>query len=206
MASILTAVFIASSLFASGCVENPPDSRPPEPPGIDAAMLSLQDVRDIARFPALESESGPPSDQPQPDPSAPGPCKAVLDQRVIFGQDVSEFRTVTYSAATDTGPGQVRGVAIVNLAVGRYPGPHAAQSVFDKLRSENEECSTLRVKNYLYDITMPDPATLLLQSSAADVVFRLKASQLVSAVVVGLPESDRIAQTVADSMLAASTG
>ncbi|KUI05942.1 sensor domain-containing protein [Mycobacterium sp. IS-3022] len=198
--ALATAAAVWGILVLSACTTTQQPAQPPAVPAIDSAILSVEDVRAIADFDALSAESGPPTDQPQPDPTAPGSCKAALDQNVIFGPDVARFRTVSYSAATDSGPGQIRGVAIVTQAVGRYADGHAARAAFDKLAPKIGECSALHIKNYEYSVTTPDSSTLSLTSNVTDIVFRLVSSDLVAVVVVGIPDSGRVARDVAESM------
>lgn len=138
--------------------------------------------------------------EPQPDPAPPDPCKAVLDQQVIFGDDVTDFRAVSYGAPTDTGPGQIRGDAIVTQAIGRYPSAEAAQAAFDALAPAIQKCDDMHIKNYQYTVAQSDADTLTLHSNVADIVDHVSGATLIHTVALGLPETDRIAETVMQSI------
>lgn len=162
-----------------------------------SAWVVVAGRRDLDAVRQWVTDAAPVLSEPQPDPMATGACKAVLDQQVIFGTDVDEFRAASYGAATDTGPGQIRGVAIVTQAIGRFPSTESARSAFDRLAPAIEECNQLQVKNYEYDVHNIDGSTLSLHSNVADIVDRVDGATLVHVSVVGLPHSGRIAKDVA---------
>lgn len=188
-------------LVATACGARDRPGEPTAELSADSLLLPAADIRQIAGFDGLNEDPAAPTDQRQPDPSAPGPCKVALDQQVIFGSEITDFRTVSFGAQTNTAPGQIRGMAIVSQAVGVFPSDEAARTAFDKLEPMARECSALKAKHYEYDVATPNPTTLTLTSNAADIVYRVQSSALLSVVVVGLPDSDRIANSVAESMI-----
>ena len=173
---------------------------PATPPAVESLLLPIEDVRHIADLDDLSADGAPVLSDPQPDPTAPGPCKSVLDQQFIFGNEVTDFRTASYGAPTHTGPGEIRGVAIVTQAVGVYPDDAGARSAFESLDPALAECSALHAKNYEYHVTAPDTSTLTLHSGVADIVNHVQGAVLIHITVVGLPDSGRIAQEVTEQI------
>jgi hypothetical protein len=167
---------------------------------LDDVLLSERDIRQITGFDRLSVDPVAPTDRPQADPTAPGPCKVLLDQGVAFGDDVREFRTVSYGAQTNTAPGQIRGMAIVSQAVGRYSNGDDARAAFDAIEPKVIECSALKAKHYEYAVAAPAPSTLNLTSNVADIVYHVESSALVGVVVIGLPEPRRIATQVTQAI------
>lgn len=187
---------VVGALIVAACTDsaNPPLA-PPKPP-IDSLLLSVDEIRAVANLDQLSADGSPVISEPQPDPTPPDPCKAVLDQQVIFGSDFEKFRTVSYGASTDTSPGQIRGVAIVTQAVGQYPNTDDAQAAFDALTPAIQECKELRVKNYEYAVDISGESTLVLRSNVADIVDRVEGTTLIHVAVVGLANSGQIAGDV----------
>jgi hypothetical protein len=187
---------VASTLLVVACTGTTTPHQRTTAASPDQLLLSVEEVRALAEFEPLSADGSPVLSEPQPDPMATGACKAVLDQQVIFGTDVDDFRAASYGAATDTGPGQIRGVAIVTQAIGRFPSTESARSAFDRLAPAIEECNQLQVKNYEYDVHNIGGNTLSLHSNVADIVDRVDGATLVHVSVVGLPHSGRIAEDV----------
>jgi hypothetical protein len=187
-ALVVCAVWAASSCGAEDGTVDP------------SVLLSVNDVRDITGMQELENDPAAPTDRAQPDPTAPGPCKAIFDQQVAFGSSVSDFRTVSYGAATHTAPGEIRGVAIVSQAVGSYADADEARAAFNRLEPMVRQCSFLDVEGYRYDIVTPSDSTLTLTSAPGDIVYHVASTSLISVVVVGLPESEHVAEEIVQSI------
>lgn len=193
---LLVPLAVVGALAITACTDSA--APPPEPPTptVDSLLLSVDEIREIAQFDQLSADGSPTLTAPQPDPTAPDPCKAVLDQQMIFGENVDEFRTASYGAATGTEPGQISGVAIVTQAIGQYPSAADARAAFNALAPAIEECNGLRVKNYEYRTTAIDNDTLSLHSNVADIVDHVDGMALIHVTVVGLPNSRQIADDV----------
>lgn len=194
---LLGAAVVCSALGVTACGRTDP---PATPPAVESLLLPVEDVRHIADLDDLSADGAPVLSEPQPDPTAPGPCKSALDQQVIFGNEFTDFRTASYGAPTHTGPGEIRGVAIVTQAVGAYPDDAGAQSAFESLEPALAECAALQDKSYEYDVTAQDTSTLTLHSGVADIVNHVRGAVLIHVTVVGLPDSGRIAQEVTEQI------
>lgn len=187
-------VLMIGALAVAACANA--QTVPSDSPTLEASLLTVEEVRAISGLDQLSAEDSPVATEPQPDPTAPGPCKALLDQRVVFGMDVTQFRAVSFGAATDTAPGQIRGVAIVTQAIGQFPSADAARAAFDELPAEIRRCKDLRVKNYEYVADQPDENTLMLSSNVAEIVNHVQGSTLIHVTVVGTDDSERTAANV----------
>lgn len=191
---------VAGALMIAACAGTNTPHQQTAAASPEALLLSVEQVRALADFQSLSVDGSPVLTDPQPDPIAAGACKAVLDQQVIFGADVGEFRTASYGSVTDNGPGQIHGVAIVTQAIGRYPSTESARSAFDRLAPAIEECNRMDLDNYQYEVDNTDGNTLSLHSNVADIVDHVDGATLVHVAVVGLPHSERIAADVVQAI------
>jgi hypothetical protein len=105
-----------------------------------------------------------------------------------------------YGAATHTAPGEIRGVAIVNQAIGRYADAGQARAAFNRIEPMVRQCSLLDVKDYRYEVATPNDSTLTLTSAPGDIVYHVASTALIGVVVVGIPESEHIADQIVQSI------
>lgn len=183
----------------SACVNTSAEAAP----GVttDSLIVGIDDVRRIASFDGLTSEQG--SDVRSPrhtDSDAPGPCRAVFDQNVVFGSGWAHFRSVTYNGTINTGPGQPHMAAVVTQGIGIYPDDGAARDVFDRLVPALTACSDMQAKHYDFTIAQPNPSTVALKSDLWNVMYRLQSSVLIDVAVLGLPQSEQTANAVVDAI------
>jgi hypothetical protein len=172
----------------------------------DSLIVSLDDVRLFADNDSLTSR--PESDVHQPTrrqagPDVPSACKAVFGGEETFAGGWRQFRSVQYSGSTrPTVSGGGNLYSAVSQAVGIYPDEEAARAAFDHVASTLTACSALHDKYYDFSVKNEDSTTVVLDYSNQylhDIMsnmIRVKSCVLAYVEVGGFPQSERIAQTV----------
>lgn len=117
---------------------------------------------------------------------------------MIFDGKWTQFRSVTYNGDVYSGAGQVqvRGAANVIQAVGIYPDPETARSIFVQLLPSLTACAALHDKNYEFTVGQTDPDTVTLNFKLWKLIYRVKSSVLINVGALGLPHSEQTAQTI----------
>ncbi|OSC43155.1 hypothetical protein B8W66_01835 [Mycobacterium decipiens] len=176
----------------------PATTSPPVAAGIDSLLVSVEDVRRIANFEYLTPHAHADLRKPsQGDVDAPGPCRAVGNSDLTFGNGWSEFRSVGYGGATDDlEPGGVAMIDEVSQAVAVYPNSSTTRGVLHQLLSYVTACTALHDTNYDFALDEPDHSTLRLSSQGWSHLYRAKSAVLISVGVLGLEPADRIANTI----------
>ncbi len=128
-----SAIIVCSAVVAiSACSHPSTPAKPSTTPaaGIDALIVSVEDVRriantdDLAPHPHADLRKPPPADS-----NAPGPRRAVGHNDLTFGSSWSEFRSAGYHGVTDDiTPGGNSLVNGVTQAVARYPNAGVTSS------------------------------------------------------------------------------
>jgi hypothetical protein len=194
------AVLACSSVVAiSGCSHSNTPAKSTAPmSGVDELIVSVEDVRHIAKADDLAPHAHADLRKPPPaDANAPGPCRAVGHSDLTFGNGWSEFRSAGYNGVTDDiQPGGIALVNEVSQAVARYPNSDAALSALHQLDSSLQACVDLHDANFNFGLDKPDPSTLRISAQEWSHLYRQKSGVLISVGVVGLEEADQIANTI----------
>lgn len=167
-------------------------------PGIDADALivgldevqRITDRDDLAARPVTDAPTSYPEDLRTPDQ-----CRPVFGQEDAFGHNWSQFRSATFTAVG----GGISTISTVAQGIGIYPDDGTTRAEFDRLVSSFEACSALHAKLYDFRMSKRDSSTVVLvfPGNSQSVIYRAASSVLIDVVVQGLPQSDQIAETVA---------
>lgn len=193
---------------ALACAPHGVDSSPRPTSGFsaDSLIVSVDDVRRIADNGSLTSQPELDVYQPtsqQAEPDVPSACEAVNGGEQTFTGGWRQFRSVQYSGSTPptvSGGGNL--YSAVSQAVGIYPDEAAARAAFDRLISTLKACSALHDKYYDFAVKNEDSSTVTLDYSNEYLhnimcnMVSVKSSVLAYVGVGGIPQSERIAQTV----------
>jgi hypothetical protein len=165
---------------------------------IDDMIVSVEDVRRIADADDLNPRHrGDPHKPPPADASAPGPCRPVGHNELTFGGGWSEFRSAAYNGVIDDiDPGGPSEVNEVTQAVARFPQGDKAIAALGQLESSLRACAALHNPDYAFTLDKPDPSTLRITSYQWCHLYRVKSAVMVSVGVLGLENSDKIADSV----------
>ncbi|MBV0917042.1 sensor domain-containing protein [Mycobacteroides chelonae] len=173
----------------------------PPPQSIDTWLASIEEARQAAAFPGLESVVGTPVDAPQQDaPTTPTDCKAAFGQQAAYGgSSYTAFRSTTYRGFTDTEPGKARGIVMITQSVGLYADHRAAQEALNRLAPSLAKCTELHDKLFDFTTSKPDPSTIkLVASFHTNAVYEVESSTLVYVSVMGIPNSEQATQAILD--------
>ncbi|GFG63751.1 sensor domain-containing protein [Mycobacterium kubicae] len=168
------------------------------PSGVDALIVSVEEVRRIANYEELTSHSHADLRHPPPgDLNAPGPCRAAGTSDLTFASGWTEFRSAGYSGVTDDiDPGGNALVDSVSQAVAIYPDALAARNALNQLESSLTACTALHDPKYDFTLDKSDPTTLKIIDQGWSHLYKAKNSVLISVGVVGIEPAERIAATV----------
>jgi len=195
-----SAVIVCSAVVAiSACSHpsTPAKSSTTPAAGVDALIVSVEDVRRIANADDLAPHAADLHSPPQGDVNAPGPCRAVGHSDLTFGNGWQEFRSAGYNGVTDDiEPGGNSLVNEVSQAVARYPNSSTARGAFHKLESTLQACADLHNPNYEFILDKPDSSTLRISAHEWSHLYREKSEVLISVGVVGLESAEQIANTI----------
>jgi hypothetical protein len=185
-------------LLIAGCSSSstPAKSHPPAP-HVDDMIVSLADVRRIAKADDLDRAEADLKKPAPSDANAPEPCRVVGHNELTFGSNWTEFRSAGYHGVTDDI--QPMGRAMINgvtQAAAKYANSDAAQGAFHQLESSLRACMDLHDPNYTFNLDRPDPSTMRISAHQWSHLYRTKSAVLVSVGVVGLEASDQIANSV----------
>lgn len=188
----------AAVAVVTGCAHPSTPAKPSPAPGIDDMIVSVQDVRRIAKADDLSPHAEADLHKPAPaDANAPAPCQPVGHNDLTFGGGWSEFRSAGYHGVTDDiQPGGNSMVNGVNQAVARYPTQEAALKAFSHLETALRTCNDLHDPNYQFTLDKPDSSTLRITADQWSHLYRTKSAMLVSVGAVGLESAGQIAGTV----------
>lgn len=170
---------------------------------IDTWLASVDEARQAADFPGLESVEGTPVDAPQQDaPTTPADCKAAFGQQAAYGgSPFTAFRSTTYRGFTDTEPGKPRGIVMITQSIGLYPDHRAAQDALNRLAPSLAKCTELHDKLFDFTTSKPDPSTIkLVASFHTNAVYKVESSALVHVSVMGIPNSEQATQRILDTI------
>jgi hypothetical protein len=196
--SAAVAIACSAAMLVTGCSHASPAAKP-RPPAthVDDMIVSLAEVRRIAKADDLDRAE---ADLKRPSPSdanAPGPCRVVGHNELTFGGNWAEFRSAGYHGVTDDiqplGRAMINGVT---QAAAKYANPDAAKGAFHQLESSLHACMDLHDPNYSFTLDSPDPSTLRISAHQWSHLYRTKSAVLASVGVVGLEASDQIADSV----------
>lgn len=173
-------------------------SSPPQATGIDALIVSVEDVRRIADYDELTTHGHESLRNPPPgDMNAPGPCRAAGTSDLTFASGWTEFRSAGYSGVTDDiDPGGRALVDSVSQAVAIYPDARTTRNALDQLMSSLQECAAMRDPHYDFKVDKPDATTVRITDQGWSHFYRAKNAVLISVGVVGIEPAERIASDV----------
>lgn len=193
-------VFCSVAVLVCSCSRGKTQAQSTTAPqtGVDALIVSVEDVRKIANAEDLHSHPHADRRTPVPgDANAPGPCRAVGHSDVTFGSGWTEFRSAGYNGVTDDiEPGGVSLVNSVTQAVARYPDSSAARGAFHQLELTLQACADLKDPTYTFKLDKADPTTLRISAQDWSHLYREKSGVLISVGVEGLQSAEQIATTV----------
>lgn len=170
--------------------------------GVDALIVSVEEVRRIANYEELTSHAHANlSHPPSGDVNAPGPCRAAGTSDLTFATGWTEFRSAGYSGVTDDiDPGGLALVDSISQAVAIYPDAHAARVALDQLEGSLNACIALHNPKYDFKLDKPDPTSLRITDNGWSHQYRIKKSVLMSVGVLGIEPAERIATTILDNI------
>ncbi|WP_460688034.1 sensor domain-containing protein [Mycobacterium bourgelatii] len=188
-------------MFAISACSHDSTAKPnatPQATGIDALIVSVEDVRRIADYDELTTHGHEAMRNPPPgDLNAPGPCRAAGTSDLTFAPGWNEFRSAGYSGVTDDiDPGGRALVDSVSQAVAIYPNERAARSALDQLLSSLQACVALHDPNYDFTVDKSDATTVRITDQGWSHFYRAKNAVLISVGVVGIEPTERVASVV----------
>ncbi|WP_232021998.1 sensor domain-containing protein [Mycobacterium basiliense] len=203
--AIRSVVVVCAALAAiAACSHHGTSAKPSttttQPKGVDALIVSVEEVRRIADFEELTAHERADVRNPPPgDLSAPGPCRAAGTSDLTFASGWLEFRSAGYSGVTDDiAPGGRALVDSVSQAVAIYPDTHAARNALDQLGNSLKACMALQDPAYNFKVDRPDATTLRITDEGWSHLYRAQDAVLISVGVLGIEPAERIATTVLD--------
>ncbi|MBX9979697.1 MAG: sensor domain-containing protein, partial [Mycobacterium gordonae] len=166
--------------------------------GVDALIVSVEDVRRIANYEELTTHAHANLNHPPAgDVNAPGPCRAAGTSDLTFAAGWTEFRSAGYSGVTDDlDPGGRTMKDSVSQAVAIYPDAQAARSALDQLEASLNACLALNDPKYGFKLDKPDPLSLRITDNGWSHQYRARKSVLMSVGVLGIEPAERIASTI----------
>ncbi|ODR01096.1 hypothetical protein BST27_01270 [Mycobacterium intermedium] len=190
------AVFVIPACSHDSTAANPNPT--PQATGIDALIVSVEDVRRIADYDELTTHGRETMRNPPPgDLNAPGPCRAAGTSDVTFAGGWNEFRSAGYSGVSDDiDPGGSALVGSVSQAVAIYPDERTARSALDRLLSSLQACVDLHDPHYDFKVDKSDATTVRITDQGWSHFYRAKNAVLISVGVVGIEPAERIASDV----------
>lgn len=197
-----SAVIVCCAVVAITACSHRATSAPTNPTapasGVDALIVSVDEVRRIANYEELKSLAHADLRHPPPgDLNAPGSCRAAGTSDLTFANGWSEFRSAGYSGVTDElKPGGPAMIDSVSQAVAIYPDAGAARNALDQLESSLTGCAALHDPNYKFTVDRPDSSTLRITDRGWSHLYRVKSKVLMSVGVVGLEPAEPIATSV----------
>ena len=206
LAGVLRRAFVVccAMVAIAACSHRGTSATPSTTPvsGVDALIISVEEVRRIANYEELTAHSHADLRHPPPgDLNAPGPCRAAGTSDLTFATGWTEFRSAGYSGVTDdTLPGGLALVDSVSQAAAIYPDAHAARNALDQLEASLNACMALHDPNYGFTLDKPDSSTLRINDQGWNHMYRVKNKVLMSVGVLGIEPADRIAATVLQTM------
>ncbi len=170
--------------------------------GVDALIVSVEDVRRIANYEELRMHAHADLNHPPAgDVNAPGPCRAAGTSDLTFAGGWTEFRSAGYSGVTDDiDPGGRSKVDSVSQAVAIYPDAQAARSALDQLEAALNACVALHDPKYAFRLDKPEPLSLRITDNGWSHQYRARKSVLMSVGVLGIEPAERIASTILDNI------
>ncbi|MBI2699477.1 sensor domain-containing protein [Mycobacterium gordonae] len=170
--------------------------------GVDALIVSVEDVRRIANYEELTTHAHANLNHPPAgDVNAPGPCRAAGTSDLTFAAGWTEFRSAGYSGVTDDlDPGGRTMKDSVSQAVAIYPDAQAARSALDQLEASLNACLALNDPKYGFKLDKPDPLSLRITDNGWSHQYRARKSVLMSVGVLGIEPAERIASTILDNI------
>ncbi|OBS02018.1 hypothetical protein A9W98_16990 [Mycobacterium gordonae] len=170
--------------------------------GVDALIVSVEDVRRIANYEELTTHARANLNHPPAgDVNAPGPCRAAGTSDLTFAAGWTEFRSAGYSGVTDDlDPGGRTMKDSVSQAVAIYADAQAARSALDQLEASLNACLALNDPKYGFKLDKPDPLSLRITDNGWSHQYRARKSVLMSVGVLGIEPAERIASTILDNI------
>ena len=189
-----TAILIwCASLVAVGC-QRSTDGESAFAGGLQSLPLTVQDVRQVSGFGEFTRTAD--DDRTVADTATPeGPCRALFDQGVAFGEDWVDSRTVVDEADVDIGEPASVFASIIQTVVA-YPDDDSARAAFDRRLVEMDNCAALRLEFMGGTVLRPVPATVAYVHDQWTVASAVKSSVVVDVSVTVLPDSETIASEI----------
>lgn len=173
----------------------------------DRLPLSLDEVKQISGFDGFIREID--TDQPAADNYGPsGPCQAIADQQIAFGEDWTQFRSIADNGNLRAGgrPRAAKTVPLMAAAlqnVASYPDATTAREVFDRRVTAMRKCAELNIPTYSGALSQRDPSTVVYTSGTGGMtlVFVIKSTVLVEVSILALPDAERVASDISRVIL-----
>ncbi|MGV0788799.1 sensor domain-containing protein [Mycolicibacterium sp. XJ2] len=184
-------------------------SEPGADDAVDRLPLSLDDVKQISGFDGFTRDVD--TDRPAALTYVPdGPCQALADQRVAFGDTWIRFRSIADNGELVSGrprtrapgpavaPSTVPVVASALQTIAVYPSEVEARNVFDRRVAAMTECVGLNIPGYSGTVAHRDLDTAVYTNSTGGwaFVFVVKSAILSDVSVMALSDAERIASDI----------
>lgn len=147
-----------------------------------------------------------------------GGCQALSEIRSVYGDDWQSFRAVGDSGPEPLSPAPTtqqpepgrpqapvlakpRMVVLANQAVASYPDADRAREVFDRRVEFLRECAASDEDAFTGAVRQSDPQTVTYTSSVSTIVFAIRATDLISVLVMGLPDNETAASGIVAAIL-----
>ncbi|OBG86311.1 hypothetical protein A5699_22000 [Mycobacterium sp. E802] len=200
---LCTAAFccFTAALAACGTDAPMPSMTVQSTKAVAAVVLPVEEVRTISGVTGFHDIPELNATAPSAVSDIPEPCRAVFDPPTVFGSDWKQFDTAGYGADLDAPVLPI--MADVRQAIAVYPDAATAQATFDRLAAAVPGCISTGTGYYRRTAESPDPNTLLLNSEQADgahTAYRLTGAALINSSALGLPDSERVAVAILDSL------
>lgn len=195
---IRTALIVGClTLSVLGC-QRPVEGAPEPGSLVDTLPLSNSAVKDLSGFDRLTREVD--SDQPTRDTYlTDGPCHAMADQHIAYGDVWTGFRSIADTADLTDGP--LSPIVSVTQNLVAYPDDAAARAVFDRQAAAMADCAALNMLGLEGAVVRPDSETAVWVNEWKATVFVIKAAFLVDVSVVALPDAERVASDISRAIV-----
>ncbi|MDZ4232293.1 MAG: sensor domain-containing protein, partial [Dietzia sp.] len=167
--------------------------------GFESLPLTVQDVREISGFDGFALVAD--DDRIVPDTATPeGPCRALFDQGVAFGDDWVGIRTVEEEGDLEPG-GPAPLIASAIQTVVTYANSDRARDEFDRRLENMTDCAALRLDFMDGVVSQPDPGTVAYVHDEWALVSAVKSSVVVDVSVTALLDAEPIASEMTQRIL-----
>lgn len=187
-----------ASVVVAGCQRSVDGASAPAA-GFESLPLTVQDVREISGFDGFARVAD--DDRIVPDTATPeGPCRALFDQGVAFGDNRVDIRTVEDEGDLDAGdPAPLITSAIQTVVT--YADSDRARDAFDRRLANMTDCAALRLDFMDGVVSQPDPTTVAYVHDEWALVSAVRSSVVVDVSVTVLPDAEQIASEMTARIL-----